>query len=64
MEREQHLLVGAVEDVVPGAGRGADLDPVDAEQRFDLSVWVLDDRPRMTALGSLRKQQLDEARLG
>ena len=55
-------VVGPVEAVVPGAGRGVDLDPVDAEERFDLSIRVLDDRPRVTALGSLRKQQIDDAR--
>ena len=48
VEREEHLLVGPVEAVVPGAGRGVDLDPVDPEERFDLSSGVLDDRPRMT----------------
>jgi hypothetical protein len=61
VEREEHLLVGPVVAVVLAAASGVDLDPVDAEERFD-SIGVLDDRPCMTALGSLREQQVDDVR--
>lgn len=44
--------------------RGADLDHVDAEQRLDLIVWILDDDPGSASVGATHAEQLDEARLG
>src|ERR1019366_4286291 len=55
-EHEQHLVVGAVEDVVLACGRGADLDRIDAEQRFYLFVWVLDDDPGLASVGGARAE--------
>jgi hypothetical protein len=62
VKREEHLLVGPVQAVVLAAARGVDLDPVDPEERFDLSSGVLDDRPRTTALVGLGEQQVDDVR--
>ena len=42
-EGEENLAVGAVKGVVLAGGRDADLDRVDVEQRYDLSVWILDE---------------------
>jgi hypothetical protein len=50
--------------VVSAGWRGADLDCVDAEQRFDLFVWVLDEDPGLASSGGARAEQRDDARLG
>src|SRR5690348_11410807 len=62
VKREQQLLVGAVEAVVLALGGGVHLDRGDSEERFGLSIGVLDDRPRTTTLRSLRLQQVDDVR--
>jgi len=60
-QHKQHLVVDAEEDVVLACRRGADLNRVDAEQRFNPLVWVLDDETDPASVGRARAQQLDEA---
>lgn len=48
--------------VVLAGERSVDLDAVNTEQRFDLSIGVREDRPHRAVLGSLREQQVDDAR--
>lgn len=63
-KHDQHLFVGTEEDVVLACARGADLDRVDAEQRLDPFVRVLDDETDPASVGRARAEWMDKAGSG